>query len=89
MGIMQECELKFAKEVGKLIKRLRKEYPKKYVIFCDENGIAPTTLDTLEKGISSPKFYTLMRIIGAMDLTLEEFGKIFDREIQKDLYISK
>ena len=86
---MQEDEINFAKEVGKLIKRLRKENPKKYVIFCDENGIAPTTLDTLEKGVSSPKFYTVLRIIGALNLSCEEFGKLVDKEIPKKLYISK
>ncbi|MDO5438075.1 MAG: helix-turn-helix transcriptional regulator [bacterium] len=86
---MQEQELKFAREVGKLVKRLRKEYPKKYVIFCDENGIAPTTLDTLEKGISSPKFYTVLRIIGALGISCEEFGKLVDKEISSDLYTLK
>lgn len=86
---MQEQELKFAKIVGGLIKKLRKENPKKYVIFCDENGIAPTTLDTLEKGISSPKFYTILRIIGALGISCEEFGKIIDKEIPRNLYTLK
>ncbi|MCM1003717.1 MAG: helix-turn-helix domain-containing protein [Candidatus Gastranaerophilales bacterium] len=83
---MQENEYKFSKLIGELLKELRKSNTKKYVMFCDENGIADSTLQNIEAGLRSPKLYTVCRIIKALGLSFEEFGAILDKKIDKDIF---
>lgn len=83
---MQDGELKFSKEIGKIIKSLRQKSSKKYVLICDENGIADSTLDAVEKGLRSPKLYTVSRIIKALGLSYKEFGEILDSKLPCDLF---
>ncbi|MDO5437249.1 MAG: helix-turn-helix transcriptional regulator [bacterium] len=86
---MQDNEIRFSKEIGKIIKNLRQKSSKKYVLICDENGIADSTLDAVEKGIRSPKIYTVLRIIKALGLSYKEFGEILDNKLSSDLFTHK
>lgn len=81
---MQEKENKFSKLIGRIIKDLRKNNPKKYVLFCDENDIANSTLQNIETGIRSPKLYTICRIVKALGLSFKDFGEILDKKLEKD-----
>ncbi len=83
---MQDNEIKFSKIIGKIIKSQRQKSGKKYVLICDENSIADSTLDAVEKGIRSPKLYTVLRIIKALDLSFSEFGEILDNELADELF---
>ncbi len=81
---MQEKEAKFSKLIGKIIRDLRQNNPKKYVMFCDENDIANSTLNNIEQGLRSPKLYTVIRIVKALGLNLKDFGAILDEKLKDD-----
>ncbi len=84
--IMQDNERKFSEIIGRVIKNLRQNNPKKYVIFCDENCIADSTLNNIESGSRSPKLYTIARIIKALGLSFKEFGEILDKELTDEIF---
>ena len=84
--IMQDNERKFSEIIGRVIKNLRQNNPKKYVIFCDENCIADSTLNNIESGLRSPKLYTIARIVKALGLSFKEFGEILDKELSDEIF---
>lgn len=82
---MQENEEKFAQITGGIIKELRQNNPKKYVMFCDESGLPNSTLNNVERGTRSPKLYTIARIVKALGISFKEFGEIMDNKIPEQL----
>ena len=47
---MQEQDAKLYKNVAKILRTQRKEKDLKFTIFCYENDIATSSLNTIEKG---------------------------------------
>ena len=81
---MQQEEKIIAKAIGKVIKNARKQKAVNYSVFCDTNLIP--TLDTLEKGQYSPKFYTVFKAIKALNMTFADFAKLLENELPKDIF---
>lgn len=84
---MQENEEKFAQITGGIIKELRQNNPKKYVMFCDESGLPNSTLNNIENGLRSAKLYTVAKIIKALGLNFKDFGEILDDKVPQNLLV--
>ncbi len=67
---MQDIELK---KLGNRIKKLRKEQKLTISALCYKNGLEPSTISRIEKGLVEPKYLTLLNIAKAFNLTLAEF----------------
>lgn len=67
---MQDIELK---KLGNHIKKLRKERKLTISALCYKNGLEPSTISRIEKGLVEPKYLTLLNIAKAFNLTLSEF----------------
>ena len=67
---MQSNELQ---KLGNHIKKLRKERKLTISALCYKNGLEPSTISRIEKGQIEPKYFTLMNIAKAFNLSLAEF----------------
>lgn len=67
---MQDIELK---KLGNHIKKLRKERKLTISALCYKNGLEPSTISRIEKGLVEPKYLILLNIAKAFNLTLAEF----------------
>ena len=67
---MQSNELQ---KLGNHIKKLRKERKLTISALCYKNGLEPSTISRIEKGLVEPKYLTLLNIARAFDLTPVEF----------------
>lgn len=83
---MQQEEKIIAEAIGKIIKNARKQKSINYNVFCDTNLIPSSTLDTLEKGQYSPKFYTVFKAMKALNLSFADFAKLLEKELPKDIF---
>ena len=82
---MQDIELK---KLGNHIKKLRKERKLTISALCYKNGLEPSTISRIEKGLVEPKYLTLLNIAKAFNLTLAEFLN-FQNESRYQTNISK
>jgi len=83
---MQINDEKFYKAVGEILKRKRIEKGLKFTIFCYENDIAKSSLNVIENGYSQAYFSKIARVVQALDMSFEEFGKLLDENISKDFF---
>ncbi len=60
-------------KLGNHIKKLRKERKLTISALCYKNGLEPSTISRIEKGLVEPKYLTLLNIANAFNLTLAEF----------------
>ena len=67
---MQDKELQ---KLGNHIKKLRKERKLTISALCYKNGLEPSTISRIEKGLVEPKYLTLLSIANALNLSLAEF----------------
>ena len=67
---MQDIELK---KLGNHIRKLRIERKISISALCYKNGLEPSTISRIEKGLVEPKYLTLLNIANAFNLTLAEF----------------
>ena len=67
---MQDKELQ---KLGNHIKKLRKERKLTISALCYKNGLEPSTISRIEKGLVEPKYLTLLSIAKAFNLSLVEF----------------
>ena len=58
----------------------------KFTIFCYENDIATSSLNVIENGYSQAYFSKIAKVIQALDMSYEEFGKLLDEYISKDFF---
>lgn len=80
---MQEKYRKFYKSVAEVLRTERKKSAK-FTIFCYENDIAKSLLNTIENGNTQTYFANVARVVKALGLSFEEFGKLLDDELGKD-----
>ena len=66
---MQGYDKIMQKAIGQVIYKERKRRNLKFTIFCYENDISKTTL------------YNLFRIVQALGLSFEEFGRLLKEEL--------
>ena len=83
---MQANDEKFYKAVGDILKKKRLEKGLKLTIFCYENDIATSSLNVIENGYSQAYFSKIAKVIQALDMSYEEFGKLLDEYISKDFF---
>ena len=83
---MQGNKEKFNKAVGGLISRLRKEKGSKYTDFCYGYDIPTSTYDDIVNGKHKISFYTVAKIVKALGLNFEEFGKMLDTELPEKFF---
>ncbi|MBQ4647003.1 MAG: helix-turn-helix transcriptional regulator [Candidatus Gastranaerophilales bacterium] len=81
---MQEQDAKLYKNVAKILRTQRKEKDLKFTIFCYENDIATSSLNTIEKGETKIYFSNIARVVRALGLSFEEFGKLLDEEVKEN-----
>ncbi len=70
--------------IGRVIRKVRKCKKLKFTIFCYENDISKTTLYMIEKGLNKAYITSLFKIIKALGLTYEEFGRLLDNELPEN-----
>ena len=56
----------------------------KYTDFCYENEIPMSTYDDIVKGRTNASFYNIFRVISALGLSFEEFGKMLDSKLPEN-----
>ena len=61
------------KEIGKVLKRLRKEKNVGYIEAAKEIGIDRNTLNYMENGKSSFKFINLLMVLDYYDISFNDF----------------
>ena len=81
---MQEKTEKLYKTVGSLISRLRKEKGIKYTDFCYGYDIPTSTYDDIVNGKHKVSFYNVAKIVNALGLNFEEFGRLLDAELPEN-----
>lgn len=81
---MQENSKVLYKIIGKMISETRKEKGIKYTDFCYENEIPMSTYDDIVKGRTNASFYNIFRVISALGLSFEEFGKMLDSKLPEN-----
>ena len=68
---MQESDKELL-QLGLQIKKLRKQRKLTLETLCYKNGLEPSTVSRIEKGIVEPKFLTLLKIAKAYKITLSQ-----------------
>ena len=59
-------------QLGEHIKSLRKKRKLTHENICYKNGLEPSTLSRIEKGLVEPKYLTLLKLANAYDMKLSE-----------------
>ena len=59
-------------QLGEHIKSLRKKRKLTLENICYKNGLEPSTLSRIEKGLVEPKYLTLLKLADAYDMKLSE-----------------
>lgn len=72
--------------IGKIVSNKRKELGIKYTDFCYENDIPMSTYDIIVNGQKQSSFYNIAKVIKALNLTFEEFGRLLDEELPADYF---
>ena len=68
---MQEINEKLL-QLGNHIKQLRKKRKLTLEALCYKNGLEPSTISRIEKGIVEPKYLTLLKLAEAYQITISE-----------------
>jgi len=68
---MQENNDKI-KKLGEHIKKLRKSKKHTLSSLSYRNGLEPSTISRIEKGLVEPKYLTLLRIAEALEISVSE-----------------
>jgi transcriptional regulator with XRE-family HTH domain len=58
--------------LGKHVKELRKQRKLTLENLCYKNGLEPSTVARIEKGLVEPKYLTLLKLSKAFKITLSE-----------------
>ena len=81
---MQDKSLKLYKAVSKIISKIKEDKGIKYTDLCYENEIPMSTYDDIINCKTKASFYNVAKIIKALGLSFEDFGKLLDEELGKD-----
>ena len=81
---MQGDSLILYKTIGKLIKKVKEEKGIKYTELCYENDISTSTYDNIVSANKQSNFYNIAKVIKALGLNFETFGKLLDDELPKN-----
>ena len=81
---MQENSLILYKAISKVIDSTRKNKNIRYTDFCYENDIPMSTYDAIINVTYQSTYYNIAKVIKALGLTFEEFGKMLDDELPEN-----
>ena len=73
---MNTKELKYFQELGSKIKKLREEKGFDQKSFAFDCEIGRTQLYMIEKGKTSPRLFTLMKIADGLEISVSELLKV-------------
>lgn len=74
------------KAISRVITKARESKGIKYTDFCYGNDIPMSTYDAIINASVQSSYYNISKIVKALGLTYEEFGKLLDKELPKDYY---
>ena len=74
------------KAAAAVIKKVKKEKGIKYTDFCYENEIPMSTYDDIMNAKTKASFYNIAKIVKALGLTFEDFGRLMDEKLPPDLF---
>lgn len=69
---MQEDKQKLL-HFGTRLRKIRKNKRLTLEAICYKNGLEPSTLSRIEKGIVDPKYLTLLKVAQALNMKLRDF----------------
>lgn len=78
---MQDDVTQLYKSTSKVICDVKNEKSIKYTELCYENDIPMSTYDNIINAKRKTSFYNIAKVIKALGLTFEEFGKRLDKEL--------
>lgn len=74
------------KILGDLLKQERLEKGTGFNMFCYENDIPKSTYNEIIKGKNKANFYNIFKIVRALGLNFEEFGKKLDSALPPEIW---
>ncbi|MCM1340041.1 MAG: helix-turn-helix domain-containing protein [Muribaculaceae bacterium] len=74
------------KTIGELLKDERVRKNLGYTLFCYENDIPKSTYDEILKGKKQTSLYNIFKIIRALGLNFEDFGKKLDAALPPEIW---
>lgn len=83
---MQQDAKKLYKAIAKVISQQKKEKGIKYTDLCYENEITMSTYDNIVAGKTKASYYNIAKIIKALGLNFEEFGRLLDKELPEEIF---
>ena len=82
---MQEDSKTLYQAISNVIHKVRTDKNIKYTDFCYENDIPTSTYDDIINAKNKATFVNIAKITKALGLTFEEFGKLLDEELGKEV----
>lgn len=83
---MQDDSKILYEAISKVVHRVRTDKNIKYTDFCYENDIPMSTYDAIINASAQSSFYNIGKIVKALGLSYEEFGKLLDKELPKNYW---
>ena len=81
---MQDDIKQLYKTISYIIDSKRKELGIKYTDFCLGNDIPTSTYDDIINANRQSSFFNIAKVVKALDLSFEEFGKLLDKELPQN-----
>ncbi len=70
--------------IAKIIAEQKNNKGIKYTELCYENEIPMTTYDDIVNAKTKASYYNIAKVVKALGLSFEEFGKLLDKELPPD-----
>ena len=84
INFMQESAKILYKSIASVIKKARLENELNYTDFCYENDIPMSTYDYILLAKTQASFFNVAKVVKALGLSFEEFGRLLDKELPDD-----
>jgi predicted transcriptional regulator len=81
---MQEDAQILHNTISKIITNVRTDKGISYTDFCLGNEIPSSTYDAIIKANNKTYFYNIAKVVKALGLSFEEFGKMLDEELPEN-----
>ena len=86
---MQEEALLLHSKISKIITDIRKQKGISYTDFCLGNDIPSSTYDAIIKAENHVYCYNVAKVVKALGMSFEEFGKLLDKELPENFMNSE
>jgi len=81
---MQDEMKKLYTAISAVIYKVKEEKGIKYTEFCYGNDIPMSTFDDIMNAKTKASFYNVAKIVKALGLNFQEFGKLLDEQLPPD-----